>query len=332
MQTESCNNSVVYEPTAGTYKIRFDDDVVHPSYYRFEIEALQRATQHDDVIITINTDGGSLATGIEFTNEILKCNAPVHGVLRSNSHSCGSIIFLACDSHEVGIASEMLLHSGSGGAGGTPAQSVKRAESYKRQVRALFDTVYRGFLTEDELELMIEHDKEYIFSSAEIEERLQKMYQHRKHEQTKRITDQYEAQCDEEDALLEKAYSILETKGLITKEERKRLEDIESALGDLFESGEVYQEPQDKPEVEETLDEEDDTIPKSTYTSVTTDDGIEIVFSWSDTGRLYLDEVVVSEHTDDDLRLYCSNLGIKFQWNTGRDKLIQKLVVYFSDL
>lgn len=179
MQTESVNNSVVVEPKGSIYKLRFDDQVIHPSYYRFELQALNLATEFDDVYATVNTDGGSLATGIEVVNEILSCKAPVKGILRSNCHSCGSIIFLACHTHEVGLASEMLLHSGSGGAGGTPTQSIQRAHSYKRQVRELFETVYRGFLEESELDKMIDEDKEYIFGADEIEERLQRMYSYR---------------------------------------------------------------------------------------------------------------------------------------------------------
>ena len=162
MQTQSVNNSVTFEPTSGNFKMRFDDEITVPSYYRFELEALATANPEDKVLITTNSDGGSLATGIEVTNAIANCQAPVHGILRSSCHSCGSIIFLACDTHEVGLASEMLLHAGSGGNYGTPTQTIQRAESYKRQVRSLFETVYLGFLSPEELDAMIENDKEFI--------------------------------------------------------------------------------------------------------------------------------------------------------------------------
>jgi len=179
MQTETVNNSVVVEPMGNKYKLRFDDIVVCPSYYRFELQALEQATSSDEVIVTINSDGGSLATGIEVANAIFSCQASVEGVLRSSCHSCGSIIFLACNKHDVGLASEMLLHSGSGGSGGTPTQAIERAKSYKRQVRALFETVYQGFLSPTELDQMIEEDKEFIFCGEEIVPRLESMYKYR---------------------------------------------------------------------------------------------------------------------------------------------------------
>tara|TARA_R110000782_G_scaffold75562_3_gene150706 strand:+ start:4370 stop:5413 length:1044 start_codon:yes stop_codon:yes gene_type:complete len=179
MQTETVNNSVVVEPMGNKYKLRFDDIVVCPSYYRFELQALEQAASSDEVSVTINSDGGSLATGIEVANAIFSCQASVEGVLRSSCHSCGSIIFLACNSHDVGLASEMLLHSGSGGTGGTPTQAIERAKSYKRQVRALFETVYQGFLSPAELDQMIEEDKEFIFCGEDIVVRLESMYKYR---------------------------------------------------------------------------------------------------------------------------------------------------------
>lgn len=179
MQTETANNSVVVDVLSSAYKLRFDDDISLPSYYRFELEALAQAGENDRVEARVNTHGGSFATGIEVANAIFTCRAPVEGILRSNCHSCGSIIFLACHTHDVGLASEMLIHTGEGDNYGTPTQSIERAKSYKRQVRALFETVYKGFLSEDELNKLIEEDKEFIFAGEEIAERLQVMYKYR---------------------------------------------------------------------------------------------------------------------------------------------------------
>lgn len=230
MQTNSVNNSVVVDTRVCGYKMRFDDLVVSPNYYRFEIEALQVAEPTTPVEITVNSDGGDLATGIEMVNEIIKCKAPVKGVLRSNCHSCGSIIFLACDSHEVGVASEMLLHSGSGGVGGTPAQAEARAKSYKRQVRALFETVYKGFITPEELDLMIEHDKEYIFSSEEIVERLERMYEYRdncKNDALKEVFDKQHEESEKYESLL---INKLVEDGTISQEEADVVNKVNKAL------------------------------------------------------------------------------------------------------
>ena len=179
MQMETTNNSVVVEPLGSKFKLRFDAVVEQPSYYRFELEALSQAQSGDQVCITVNSDGGSLATGIEVANAIFDCKAAIEGTLRSSCHSCGSIIFLACHTHDVGLASEMLLHSGSGGNYGTPSQSIERAKSYKRQVRSLFETVYKGFLNTVELDQMIDEDKEFIFSGDDIVPRLENMYTYR---------------------------------------------------------------------------------------------------------------------------------------------------------
>lgn len=180
MQVDRANNSVVVEALSNKYKLRFDDVITEPSFYRFELEALAQAQAGDEVSAVINSDGGSLASGIEIANAIFDCKAEVEGILRSSCHSCGSIIFLACHKHDVGLSSEMLLHSGSGGNYGTPQQQIQRAESYKRQVKSLFDSVYKGFLSDEELDKMLNEDKEYIFCGEEIVARLQNMYTYRK--------------------------------------------------------------------------------------------------------------------------------------------------------
>lgn len=210
MQTETTNNSVVIEPLGSKYKLRFDDDVIHPSYYRFELEALSQAQSSDQVVITVNTDGGSAATGIEVANAIFNCQAPVEGILRSSCHSCGSIIFLACNTHDVGLASEMLLHSGNGFAGGTPTQAIERAKSYKRQVRALFQTVYKGFLSSKELDQMIDEDKEFIFSGEEIVPRLESMYKYREDQQEGFYQEQEDALWEANSMMVDEALDTLD--------------------------------------------------------------------------------------------------------------------------
>jgi len=332
MQTESVNNSVVYEPIAGLYKLRFDDDVVHPSYYRFEIEALQRANENDKVEITINTDGGSLATGIEFTNEILQCKSPVHGILRANSHSCGSIVFLACDTHEVGIASEMLLHSGGGGTGGTPAQSVKRAESYKRQVKALFETVYKGFVTDEELDLMIEHDKEYIFSAEEIRERLQAMYKHRQSQQSSSLEDLFseqEAQMDKMESVIQK--KLLETEKLseeelsVYKKVQEEMIAFDRSLSDEEFNSLMEEESQEEGSLGKFVLQEQQTTYSKVVNFKDTADNVWVLTKQEDT--FFLDGIPAEEvYTYTDLSELCTLFKVKLPHNIkSEEKIIARI-------
>ena len=263
MQTESVNNSVVVRQEVTGYGMRFDDIVTSPNYYRFEIEALQVANEKTPVDITVNTDGGSLATGIEMVNEIINCKAKVTGILRSSCHSCGSIIFLACDEHQVGLSSEMLLHSGSGGSGGTPSQSVNRAQSYKRQVRSLFETVYKGFLSQEEIDLMIEDDKEFIFCSDEIEERLNNMYKYRSEQQASAMEEMYTFQDEQADKYEKILVNKLLEKGVITKEEADIAYKVQQASLKLDEEeGDQLITALNKPVIENTVTEEHSTVVK----------------------------------------------------------------------
>lgn len=241
MQMGSVNNSVVVEALGSRYKLRFDDVVIQPSFYRFELEALSLAQAGDKVEAVVNSDGGSLSSGIEIANAIFNCKAEVEGILRSSCHSCGSIIFLACHTHDVGLASEMLLHSGSGGSYGTPTQSIQRAESYKRQVRSLFETVYKGFLSDEELNQMIEDDKEFIFGGEEIVTRLEKMYVYRQQQVDTYSQEVEDAMWNENTRIIDETLAELD----ISSKEKESFLKVRDLLDNTLmeeDSGSVQQE------------------------------------------------------------------------------------------
>lgn len=284
MQTETTNNGVMVESLGSKYKLRFDDTVVQPSYYRFELEALSQAQQNDQVQVTVNSEGGSLASGIEIANAIFSCSAEVEGILRSSCHSCGSIIFLACQKHDVGLASCMLLHSGNGYNGGTPNQSVQRAKSYKRQVRTLFETVYKGFLSDTELDQMIEEDKEFIFAGEEIVERLHKMYSYRQ-DQLESYQQEIEDQMWEENTRL--VDETLETLDISGKEKEAFLK-----VRDMLDN--TLQEPTEDSVgevVSDMMDKITDVSEPEQYVSIWSHDGNSIVgnLHFSDNGTNYCD-------------------------------------------
>jgi len=347
MQTQSLNNSVVVEPLTQRFKLRFDDEIIEPSYYRFELEALEQARQGDEVAITTNSNGGSLATGIEMTNAIVNCKAGVHGILRSSCHSCGSIIFLACTTHEVGIASEMLLHSGSGGNYGTPSQSIQRAESYKRQVRSLFETVYLGFLSEEELSLMIDHDKDFIFCGEEIEERLQRMYKYREGSYKEAMNQMFDQQIAAEDEALDAGLNHLLTSGKVTQAEVDAIKKITPLLDEAFESGEI--DLDNLPKSVETSEEESSDYSNAFTIKVKDEIAAICMYTLDEDGVIteavldiaeYDDEVVVSNIWLEDnldrseLITLAKDIGVKSVAHNTKDVnvIINKIINYVDCL
>ena len=344
MQTQSVNNSVTFEPTPGNFKMRFDDEITVPSYYRFELEALATANPEDKVLITTNSDGGSLATGIEVTNAIANCKAPVHGILRSSCHSCGSIIFLACDTHEVGLASEMLLHAGSGGNYGTPTQTIQRAESYTRQVRSLFETVYLGFLSPEELDAMIENDKEFIFCSSEIESRLENMYKYRQDHYNQALEDSYTQQFAEEDAMVEEALAALQ----IPVAEREVFDKISSQLEDYFSQEQpvvketpVEAEERLKEVVETLTAAEDEQVIEITngdnyfllyYRYDEEDEVVELELQTEDEELIVISKYALEDYDRGFLYNLAKSIGAKCSHNSGKPRLIDNIVTYLEEL
>lgn len=344
MQTESVNNSVTVRQEVTGYGMRFDDIVTSPNYYRFEIEALQVATENTPVDVTVNTDGGSLATGIEMVNEIINCKAKVTGILRSSCHSCGSIIFLACDEHEVGLSSEMLLHSGSGGSVGTPSQTVQRAESYKRQVRSLFETVYKGFLSQEEIDLMIEHDKEFIFCSEEIKERLQRMYTYRSQQHSSAMEEMFTLQNEQSEKYEEILIKRLLETGEITQAEADIARKVQAATISLDEKEgdslfETMNNPCEDDEccVHEESGSENLIISdiKGTQWQVSftldKDDNIGDIYIGNANMDYYtINKRDLSDTGIDNLKALADDWEIPYVHNIGIEKLSDKIISYFE--
>lgn len=344
MQTESVNNSVTVRQEVTGYGMRFDDIVTSPNYYRFEIEALQVATENTPVDITVNTDGGSLATGIEMVNEIINCKAKVTGILRSSCHSCGSIIFLACDEHEVGLSSEMLLHSGSGAAGGTPSQTVQRAESYKRQVRSLFETVYKGFLSQEEIDLMIEHDKEFIFCSEEIKERLQRMYTYRSQQHSSAMEEMFTLQNEQSEKYEEVLIKRLLETGEITQAEADIARKVQAATISLDEKeGDSLFETMNNPCEDKTCCVYEESGSENLIISdikgtqwqvsftLDKDDNIgDIYINTANMDYYTINKRDLSDMSIDNLKALADDWEIPYVHNIGVEKLSDKIISYFE--
>lgn len=149
-----------------------DEGVLGTSYYRPLLQALFNATEGDTVELIIDTGGGYLSGALSIIQAIQGTEANVVGVLLGDASSAGSLILLACPSIIVMPYGTLMIHQGSHGAWGKVEEVQSRIDFSRTQMSILFDDIYGGFCTEEEL-VKIKAGMDLYLTSQEVVDRLE---------------------------------------------------------------------------------------------------------------------------------------------------------------
>lgn len=207
-------NYVTSRPLATEYNFHLDDEVTGTGDYRELFEILRDCGDNDVVRISIANFGGNLHTCISIVGAIRDSKATVIGSLTSIAYSAASIIWLACDVREVFEHAGLMAHDASGWSFGTFTQQLKQVEHNKKVLESLYWDIYEGFLTDDEIEGVLNGGDIWL-EYEEIIERLKAP-----HEELEK------AQEDARELLTEEALMKMTKKELVAMI-RMGLEDLE---------------------------------------------------------------------------------------------------------
>ena len=133
---------------------------------------LRSATQQDEVVIRINSGGGSVHTGNMIINAINESEANVIGFIESDCGSMATFIFLACHTWGVSDAAEFFIHTCSYGNWGKESEVFSQAVFMRKQVDKMVRTRYKAFLSEEEISAVVKGE-DLFFDADEIMERLE---------------------------------------------------------------------------------------------------------------------------------------------------------------
>lgn len=153
------------------YTIRMARDITAADDFSDEFEVLAEARQEDTVKILISSGGGFIDTGLLLTKAINECRAVTVGYIGATVASAATAIALACDEWDVDEFSSFMIHTGSFGFHGKApevrAQTAHTLNFIDKWVRCTYD----GFLTEEEIEKVIE-GKDMYFEGEDLVQRL----------------------------------------------------------------------------------------------------------------------------------------------------------------
>lgn len=158
---------------ANEYNIRLTRQITEPDDFCDEFHALDTATENDIVKFDILTEGGSMDTAIMLIRAMNRCPAHTMGWIGPTCASAGTAIALACDSWEVDEMSSFMIHSASFGIPRGKANDVARFTEHNiKMIEKFVRQIYTGFLTEEELILVLD-GREMYFEGEDLVQRLE---------------------------------------------------------------------------------------------------------------------------------------------------------------
>lgn len=166
------NESIYSEkPYGHVHNLYLSGEIGDAEEYHDWFELLRNAPETDVVTIHINSPGGQLYTSIQFLRVLAECNAHVIGSIEGLCASAATMIFLACDEHQITSHSAFMIHNYSGGTIGKGNEMHAQIDFEKRWISALTKDIYKHFLSPSEIEQVLE-GKDFWFTAEETWDRL----------------------------------------------------------------------------------------------------------------------------------------------------------------
>ena len=188
-------------PVATEYRYYLDDSITDPQDYHELFELLANAGESDLVKLIISNFGGSLMTCLAIVNALRSSAATTIGVLTSVAYSAGGAIWLACNGQEVHNHVGFMAHDGNGASFGSLYQQKQNIEHEMIMLRSLYEDVYEGFFSQEEIEVILKNGDMWL-NEKEIIDRLQKRDAHFKalaEEAEKKAEQEFEELFDDYD-------------------------------------------------------------------------------------------------------------------------------------
>lgn len=156
------------------YYLYLHGDIGSPDNFLEHFALYRTATQHDVIFLYVNSNGGSLATGMEYIRHMRECEAPIICILGMEVASMASAIALEATDLIIDDMSTMLVHSFSYGAMGTEYSIYNQATFNKRLNERWMKSHYSNFLDDQQLSDALK-GVDILLDSDEIKERWDKL-------------------------------------------------------------------------------------------------------------------------------------------------------------
>lgn len=210
------------------YTIHFSQEFTHPSHYDEVVSLLLTADEGDVINMMINNFGGRVDALNSILNAMSMTHATVNGFLIGQGCSCASVLFLACHNWVVGDNVTLMIHEQSFFVGGKASETKKQHEHYQKQNERFIRDTYKDFLTEDEIDQVLQ-GQDFYFEDFEINERLKSRNEILQNEALEKIETQEQGVIDNlSDEEISEEIKLLQG---ILRQRKKEKKEIDELLG-----------------------------------------------------------------------------------------------------
>jgi len=175
--------------------VRIHNIINSPSEYSNLFQLFETASEGDEILIDINSPGGVLDTAILISRAIRGCEATVKTRIGPTTASAATVIALACDGFEIDEQSTMQVHTASFSPGYAKTPDILASTLHNvKQIEKFVRNTYKHFLTEDEIQQVLD-GREIYLDSDELSERLPKYVEERDIEMLAKLEEHNAEHC-----------------------------------------------------------------------------------------------------------------------------------------
>ena len=148
-------------------------DIADPEDFQYLLEVLRNANNEDEVHLHINSGGGNFYTAVQICGAMMTCKAArvmchAEGIVAS----AATMIFLSATHWTVSPLSTFMFHTSSSVTAGKMPDTIKEIEAHKSHLNTVCNTLYKDFLTDEEIDLVINKNDDLWMAPDEVEKRL----------------------------------------------------------------------------------------------------------------------------------------------------------------
>lgn len=155
------------------------------------LDVIRHAGQNDDIIVHINSPGGSLFTALQLMNAMAESEATITAQVEGACMSAATMIMLCADRFMLSPHAMFMFHNYSGGTigkGGEMWENIKFERSWSKK---FLHEVYDTFLTKKEIDSMLD-GKDVWLTADQVADRLKKRRDKMKQEEADELEEMME--------------------------------------------------------------------------------------------------------------------------------------------
>jgi ATP-dependent protease ClpP protease subunit len=159
-------------PVGTQYDYYLSGAIEAPEQYTDMLHQIRNTSSNDTITLHLNSPGGSLATALQFYRCLGESQATIVASIEGECMSAATIIMMQADAYLISPHSMFMFHNYSGGVFGKGGEMMDQLEFERLWSTNLLHEVYKDFLTEDEVNTILDN-RDIWLTSDEVSERLQ---------------------------------------------------------------------------------------------------------------------------------------------------------------